>query len=311
MTSRTIVSALATLGLLLAVPAAVPAAAQDTDWDAVEITSEDLGNGIHVLFGQGGNIGVSAGPDGTLLVDDQYAPLTDKILAAVSDITDQPVRFVVNTHWHGDHTGGNENLGKAGAVVVAHENVRRRMNPEEFQNLVGRSDQAAPEALPVVTFDDGVTLNWNGLRIEADHQPHAHTDGDSVIYFEGANVVHMGDLFFHGSFPFVDLNSGGSIDGVIAAAESVAARTDENTQIIPGHGQVTDRATLMAYAEALRGARGRIADRIAAGQSEEVVVADYADIIAGLGTTIGWAPDATGFVNAERFVGFVYRSLAR
>ncbi len=307
MTTRAIPLPAILLGLLLA----VPAVAQDTDWDAVEITSEDLGNGIHVLFGQGGNIGVSAGPDGTLLVDDQYAPLTDKILAAVSDITDQPVRFVVNTHWHGDHTGGNENLGKAGAVVVAHENVRRRMNPEEFQSLVGRSEQAAPEALPVVTFDDGVTLNWNGLRIEADHQPHAHTDGDSVIYFEGANVVHMGDLFFHGSFPFVDLNSGGSIDGVIAAAESVAARTDENTQIIPGHGQVTDRATLMAYAEALRGARGRIADRIAAGQSEEVVVADYADVIAGLGTTIGWAPDTTGFVNAERFVGFVYRSLAR
>ncbi len=307
MTTRAIPLPAILLGLLLA----VPAVAQDTDWDAVEITSEDLGNGIHVLFGQGGNIGVSTGPDGTLLVDDQYAPLTDKILAAVSDITDQPVRFVVNTHWHGDHTGGNENLGKAGAVVVAHENVRRRMNPEEFQNLVGRSEQAAPEALPVVTFDDGVTLNWNGLRIEADHQPHAHTDGDSVIYFEGANVVHMGDLFFHGSFPFVDLNSGGSIDGVIAAAESVAARTDENTQIIPGHGQVTDRATLMAYAEALRGARGRIADRIAAGQSEEVVVADYADVIAGLGTTIGWAPDTTGFVNAERFVGFVYRSLAR
>ena len=307
MTTRAIPLPAILLGLLLA----APAAAQDTDWDAVEITSEDLGNGIHVLFGQGGNIGVSAGPDGTLLVDDQYAPLTDKILAAVSDITDQPVRFVVNTHWHGDHTGGNENLGKAGAVVVAHENVRRRMNPEEFQSLVGRSEQAAPEALPVVTFDDGVTLNWNGLRIEPDHQPHAHTDGDSVIYFEGANVVHMGDLFFHGSFPFVDLNSGGSIDGVIAAAESVAARTDENTQIIPGHGQVTDRATLMAYAEALRGARGRIADRIAAGQSEEVVVADYADVIAGLGTTIGWAPDASGFVNAERFVGFVYRSLAR
>lgn len=307
MTTRAIPLPAILLGLLLA----VPAVAQDTDWDAVEITSEDLGNGIHVLFGQGGNIGVSAGPDGTLLVDDQYAPLTDKILAAVSDITDQPVRFVVNTHWHGDHTGGNENLGKAGAVVVAHENVRRRMNPEEFQNLVGRSSQAAPEALPVVTFDDGVTLNWNGLRIEADHQPHAHTDGDSVIYFEGANVVHMGDLFFHGSFPFVDLNSGGSIDGVIAAAESVAARTDADTKIIPGHGQVTDRATLMAYAEALRGARGRIADRIAAGQSEEVVVADYADIIAGLGTTIGWAPDTTGFVNAERFVGFVYRSLAR
>lgn len=290
---------------------AVPAAAQDTDWDAVEITSEDLGNGIHVLFGQGGNIGVSTGPDGTLLVDDQYAPLTDKILARIAEITDEPVRFVVNTHWHGDHTGGNENLGKAGAVIVAHENVRRRMNPEEFQALVGRSQQAAPEALPVVTFDDGVTLNWNGLRIEAAHQPHAHTDGDSVIYFEGANVVHMGDLFFHGAFPFVDRNSGGHIDGVIAAAESVAARTDENTTIIPGHGSVTDRATLLKYAEALRGARARVADRIAAGQSEEVVVGDFAEVIAGLGTDIGWAPDATGFVSADRFVGFVYQSLAR
>ncbi len=307
MSLRVTLSMLAVLGLLFA----APAAAQDTDWDAVEITTEDLGNGLYVLFGQGGNIGVSTGPDGTLLVDDQYAPLTEKILAAVAEVTDQPVRFVVNTHWHGDHTGGNENLGKAGAVVVAHENVRRRMNPEEFQNLVGRSSQAAPEALPVVTFDDGVTLNWNGLRIEADHQPHAHTDGDSVIYFEGANVVHMGDLFFHGAFPFVDLDSGGSIHGVIAAAESVAARTDENTTIVPGHGQVTDRATLMAYAEALRGARDRIADRIAAGQSEAEVVADYANVVTGLGTDIGWSPDASGFVSAERFVGFVYRSLAR
>ena len=146
----------------------VALAQQDPDWDAVSITSQDVGGGIHVLFGRGGNIGLSTGDDGALLVDDQYAPLTDKILAAVRSITSEPVRFVVNTHWHGDHTGGNENLGKAGSLIVAHENVRRRMNPADFADLVGRSDQAAPEALPVVTFEHGVTLHWNGL---ADRSP--------------------------------------------------------------------------------------------------------------------------------------------
>ncbi len=290
---------------------AAPAVGQDVDWDAVEITTEDLGSGVHVLFGRGGNIGVSTGPDGALLVDDQYAPLTDRILAAVSAITDEPVRFVVNTHWHGDHTGGNENLGKAGALIVAHENVRRRMNPEDFADLVGRSDQAAPEALPVVTFDDGVTLNWNGLRIEAVHHPHAHTDGDSVIWFRGANIVHMGDLFFNGAFPFIDVDSGGGLDGLIAAAEAVAARSDEETTIIPGHGPVTDRATLVQYGEALREARQRIAARVAAGQSLDQVAAAYADVVAGVGTEIGWSPDAAGFVSAERFVRLAYRSLSR
>lgn len=288
----------------------LPAAAQEVDWDAVAITSEDVGNGIYVLFGRGGNIGLSTGEDGALLVDDQYAPLTDKILAAVRSITTEPVRFVVNTHWHGDHTGGNENLGKVGSLIVAHENVRKRMNPAEFADLVGRSDQAAPEALPVVTFDHGVTLHWNGLAIEAVHAPAAHTDGDSIIFFRGANVVHMGDLFFNGAFPFIDVDSGGGIDGMIAAAESVAENTDSETTVIPGHGPVTDRATLRKYAEALRAARERISERVAAGQSEEDVAADYAALVTGIGTDIGWAPDAGGFVNAERFVRLVHRSLS-
>ena len=290
--------------------AVVPVAGQEVDWDAVEITSEDLGGGIHVLFGRGGNIGVSVGDDGTLLVDDQYAPLTDKILAAVRAITDGPVRFVVNTHWHGDHTGGNENLGKAGSLIVAHENVRRRMNPADFADLVGRSSQAAPEALPVVTFERDVTLHWNGLAIEARHQPSAHTDGDAAIFFGGANVVHMGDLFFNGAFPFIDVDSGGSIDGLIAAAEAVAARTDEQSRIVPGHGPVTDRATLSRYAEALRAARERVSERVEAGQSEDEAAADYAAIVSGIGTDIGWSPDASGFVSAERFVRLTYRSLA-
>ena len=289
---------------------AFPALAQDPDWDAVSITSEDLGGGIYVLFGRGGNIGLSTGEDGALLVDDQYAPLTDKILAAVRSITDEPVRFVVNTHWHGDHTGGNENLGKAGSLIVAHENVRRRMNPAEFTDLVGRSEQAAPEALPVVTFEHGVTLHWNGLAIEARHQPHAHTDGDSTIFFRGANVVHMGDLFFNGAFPFIDVDSGGGIDGLIAAAERVADATDDQTTIIPGHGPVTDRATLVKYGQALRMARERISERVAAGQSEDDAAADYVALVTGIGTDIGWAPDAGGFVSPERFVRLVHRSLS-
>ncbi|MYF77296.1 MAG: MBL fold metallo-hydrolase [Acidobacteria bacterium] len=289
---------------------AFPAVAQDVDWDAVSITSQDVGGGIHVLFGRGGNIGLSTGKDGALLVDDQYAPLTDKILAVVRSITGEPVRFVVNTHWHGDHTGGNENLGKAGSLIVAHENVRRRMNPAEFADLVGRSDQAAPEALPVVTFERGVTLHWNGLAIEAVHAPAAHTDGDSIIFFRGANVVHMGDLFFNGAFPFIDVDSGGGIDGMITAAGRVVEATDDQTTIIPGHGPVTDRATLMKYRDALKMARERISGRVAAGQSEDDAAADYVALVTGIGTDIGWAPDAGGFVNAERFVRLVHRSLS-
>ena len=289
---------------------AFPAVAQDVDWDAVSITSQDVGGGIHVLFGRGGNIGLSTGEDGALLVDDQYAPLTDKILAAVRSITDEPVRFVVNTHWHGDHTGGNENLGKAGSLIVAHENVRRRMNPAEFADLVGRSDQAAPEALPVVTFERGVTLHWNGLAIEAVHAPAAHTDGDSIIFFRGANVVHMGDLFFNGAFPFIDVDSGGGIDGMITAAGRVVEATDDQTTIIPGHGPVTDRTTLMKYRDALKMARERISERVAAGQGEDDAAADYVALVTGIGTDIGWAPDAGGFVNAERFVRLVHRSLS-
>lgn len=298
---------------LFAVFAAGPATAapqQQPDWDSVEITREDVGNGIQVLFGRGGNIAISTGEDGTLMVDDQYAPLTEKILAAVAEVTDDPVRFVVNTHWHGDHTGGNENLGRAGGIIVAHENVRRRMNPAEFAYLVGRSEQASADALPVVTFENGVTFHWNGLTIEAVHQPQAHTDGDSAIFFGGANVVHMGDLFFNGAFPFIDVDSGGGIHGLIAAVDAVAERSNGATRIIPGHGPVTDRTTLLAYGEALREARERVRSRLEAGDSEEEAAATAAEIVTGVGEDVGWSPDSTGFVSAERFVRLTYRSLA-
>lgn len=301
---------LAAVGLSAALVPAAAAGQQQPDWDAVEITREEVGSGIHVLFGRGGNIAVSTGEDGTLMVDDQFAPLTGKILASVAEVTDDPVRFVVNTHWHGDHTGGNENLGEAGGIIMAHENVRRRMNPAEFADLVGRSDQAPKAALPVVTFDTGVTLHWNGLTIEAVHQPRAHTDGDSAIFFGGANVVHMGDLFFNGGFPFIDVDSGGGLDGLISAAETVVARTDGATVIIPGHGPVTDRARLMRYAEALREARERLTARISAGDSEEDAAAAAPEIVTGIAEELGWTVDTTGFVSAERFVRLAYRSLA-
>ena len=178
------------------------------DMQDVEIMTTHVAGGIYMLQGRGGNLGLSIGEDGAFLVDDQFAPLTEKIIAAIRAVTDQPVQFVFNTHWHGDHTGGNENLGKAGALIVAHENVRKRLNPAEFRELVGRSQQAPPDALPVITFTDQVTFHWNGETIHAIHVPPAHTDGDALVHFVGANVVHMGDLFFNGRYPFIDTPPG-------------------------------------------------------------------------------------------------------
>jgi len=191
--------------------------AQEPDWDSIEIRTIQVAEGLYMLMGRGGNIGLSVGEDGAFLVDDQYAPLTDKILAAIAAVTSEPVKFVLNTHWHGDHTGGNENLGQAGAMIVAHDNVRRRMNPEQVRDLVGRSDQAPADALPVVTFSDEITFHWNDERLHTFHVAHAHTDGDAIIWFANANAVHMGDTFFRGRYPFVDVESGGAIQGVIAA----------------------------------------------------------------------------------------------
>ena len=195
-----------------------------------------------MLTGSGGNLGLSVGKSGTYLIDDQYAPLSDKILAAIKAITPDPVRFVVNTHWHGDHTGGNENLGKAGALLVAHENVRRRMSTRAVHRglRTGRSPPSPEDALPVVTFTDAITFHWNGDEIRVYHVPPAHTDGDSIVHFVKADVVHMGDLFFNGGYPFIDTSSGGRVDGVIEAADRVLAGIGEKTRIIPGHGPLGD-----------------------------------------------------------------------
>jgi glyoxylase-like metal-dependent hydrolase (beta-lactamase superfamily II) len=265
----------------LCVPVA-PAHAQAPDWDAVEMRTEPLGNGVYVIFGRGGNIGVSTGDDGVFLIDDQFAPLTDKIVAAVAAVSDQPIRFVINTHWHGDHTGGNENLGEAGTILVAHEAVRDRLSMEWVRERFGADPQtveARPEAAwPAITFTRDITFHLNGDDLHAFHVPNAHTDGDAVIHFQGANVIHMGDTFFRERYPFIDVSSGGSIDGIIASAAAVLEVADEDTRIIPGHGPVSSREDLQAYHDMLVEIRAGVQRWMARGASlDEVVAAGITD----------------------------------
>jgi cyclase len=282
--------------------AAAPAVAQPQDFSKVEIEAEKVAEGVYMLTGAGGNIGLSVGRDGAFVVDDQFAPLADRILAAIRSISPEPVRFVVNTHLHGDHVGGNESMAKAGAIVVAHENVRKRLSAEQT-NAFGRKTPASPDdALPVVTFTDSVTFHWNGDEIRVTHVPPAHTDGDSVVRFVKADVVDMGDLFFNGGYPFIDTGSGGRIDGVIAAADRVLAASGEKTRIIPGHGPLATRADLQGYRDMLETLRDRIAKLKAAGRSRDEVVAarPTADLDAKWGT---------GFMKGDVFTGLAYDSL--
>jgi cyclase len=279
------------------------AATQDEGFDKVEVTSAKVAEGIYVLNGRGGNIGVSIGEDGVILIDDQYAPLTTKVRAAVVSLTPQPIRFLINTHWHGDHTGGNENLGKMGVVIVAHENVRKRMSVEQFLEAFGQKVPAAPKAaLPIITFADAVTFHLNGDEIRSFHVAPAHTDGDTVVHFQKANVVHMGDCFFNGMYPFIDLSSGGSIDGIVAAADKVLAMVDMNTKIIPGHGPVGDKAALQIYRDVMATVRDRVKALVVAGKTLD-------EVKAAAPTKDFDAKWGTGFMKPEVFVPIVYQSL--
>ncbi len=285
----------------LAVAAIPLLASAQQDFSKVEIKTTALREGTHMLTGAGGNMVASAGADGVFLIDDQFAPLSDKIRAALSTLNDKPLRFVVNTHWHGDHTGGNENLGKAGAVIVAHDNVRKRMSVEQL--LLGDKIPAAPGvALPVVTFASDLTLHLNGDTVRVKHVAHAHTDGDALVKFERANVLHMGDVYFNGLYPFIDAESGGSIGGLLEAVDSGLALSDGTTIVVPGHGPVSNRAELAAYGAMLKGYRDRIAALKAEGKTLSQVIA--AKPTAATDETLGKA-----FIKPERLVTFIYETL--
>ena len=285
--------------------AAVVAHAQAPDFSKVEITTVKIAEGLYMVQGMGGNIGLSVGEDAVFLVDDQYAPLTPKIKAAVAALTDKPIKFVLNTHWHGDHTGGNENLGSAGTLIVAHDNVRVRMSTEQFNAFFNRkTPPSAKAALPVVTFSDSVRFHVNGEEIHAFHVAPAHTDGDSVVHFVKANTLHTGDIYFNGLYPFIDAASGGGIDGMIAAADRLLAMAKDDTKIIPGHGPLASKADLKTYRDMLAGVRDRIRPLVDAGKSSEEVVAAK--------PTATWdAKWGGGFLKPEQFVAIVHADLSR
>ncbi len=275
------------------------------DPDKVEIKAEKISDNIYMLTGAGGNIGVCIGDDGVFMIDDQFAPLSKKIQAAIAKLSDKSVKFLINTHWHGDHTGGNENFGQTGAIIVAHENVRKRMSTEQMMQAFGRKVPAAPEgALPIVTFPESINFHMNGESILVMHLHHAHTDGDALIYFQNSNVIHMGDTYFNGNYPFIDVSSGGSIDGIIATANKVLFLANPETKIIPGHGALSNKAELTAYRNMLMEVRDNF--KMAYDKGMTIEEMKSADLTKDLDEKWG-----NGFIKPEKLLDILYSDFSR
>jgi glyoxylase-like metal-dependent hydrolase (beta-lactamase superfamily II) len=281
------------------------AASAQQDFSKVEIQTEKLADTVYMMTGAGGNLGVSVGEDAVFVIDDQFAPLTPRIQAAIATLSPKPVRFVLNTHWHFDHTGGNENLGKAGALIIAHENVRKRLSTEGFIEFLGMKTKPEPKvALPVVTFTRDLAFHLNGDEIRAFHVARAHTDGDSIVHFSKSDVIHMGDSFFNKLYPFIDTSSGGTVEGVLAAADRALKMAGDKTKIIPGHGPLADKADLKAYRDMLAAVSGNIRAQIKSRKTLEQVVASkptakYDEV---------WGK---GFLAPEKFVAMLYGNLGK
>jgi len=286
--------------LIVSLLVAATASAQ-TDFSKVQMKATKVAGNVWMLEGAGGNIGVSVGDDGLLIVDDQFAPLADKIRAALKGIADKKLHFILNTHWHGDHTGGNVAFGPE-ATIIAHDNVRKRLATEQKSAVFNTTTPPSPkEALPVITFDQTLTVHFNGEDIRAIHYPKGHTDGDSVIFFSASNVVHLGDDFFAGRFPFVDLESGGSVEGLIKNIGELITKIPADAKLIPGHGPISNLDDLKSYHRMLQQTTEIVRGKISAGKTLDQIKSE--------GLPAEWNPWGTGFIKTDRWVETIYKSL--
>jgi glyoxylase-like metal-dependent hydrolase (beta-lactamase superfamily II) len=280
---------------------ALPAAAQ-TDLTKTKIETTELASGVYMLKGAGGHIGVSVGDDGVMLIDDQVAELSDKIKFAVRQITEKPIVFVLNTHWHGDHTGGNENFGAEGIWILAHDNVRTRLGADQFQALWNRTIPARPAAMPVVTFSEDMSFHINDQDIHVFHVENAHTDGDVVVHFQNRNVIHAGDVFWNRRYPIIDVDTGGNARGMLRAATRILTLTDGGTKIIAGHGEVGSRDDVRAFRDMMQAAVTRVEKLVGEGKTLDQVL--DAKLMADHDAAWGGGP-----IDTKRFVQMVYLSL--
>ena len=296
------------LTMLAVLSVAALLVAQDQDFSKVQIKVTKVSGNIYMLEGAGGNIAASVGEDGIVIVDDQYAPLADKIAAALKGIgaTDKPVRFVINTHYHGDHTGGNAPFAAKGSTVIAQDNVRKRMETGGKAGIgtaMSMDQKAAPkDALPIITFDQDVTVHLNGEDIRALHFPGGHTDGDAIVFFPKANVMHMGDDFVRYGYPFIDVNAGGSVQGMIAACDKVASLLPDDVKVIPGHGQISNLGDVRDYSVMLKETSSTIQAAINRGLTVEQMKKEK--------LLAPWDAKYSGkFINSDLFIETLYNSL--
>lgn len=265
-----------------------------------KLTPFPVAEQIYMLAGQGGNIGLFIGEDGTFLIDDQYAPLTEKIVEAIKSVGGEFPKFLINTHYHGDHTGGNEKLGQGGTLIFSHDNVRERLKTGYFVEAFNMKQAGISKVgLPVVTFSKDIKFHLNGDTVNVEHVPHAHTDGDSFIYFQAANVIHAGDLFFNGFYPFIDVTHGGTLKGLIKGVDKVLLLSDDNTKIIAGHGPLGDKKQLASYRQMLSVAYERLAKLKAEGKTAQDAAA--ANPLADLNSTWG-----NGLFKSDQWIRLIY-----